>query len=112
MLVAGFVLLAKPEIIFKVLRENSNKLWLHIGAVVVRLLLGVLLVSQASVSRFPVTMEIIGWIAIVAAIVFMVIGRKRFIRLISWAFSLVKQFGYIGGILALSFGTFLIYAFI
>ena len=112
MLLAGISLITKPEIIIRVLRENSNKLWLHIGAVVVRLLLGALLIYQASVSRFPVTMEVIGWIAIFAAIVFTIIGRNNFKRLISWAFSLVEPFGRIGGVLAICFGSFLIYAFV
>jgi len=112
MLLAGISLIINPGIIFKVLRDNFDKLWLHIIAVVVRLLLGALLVYQASVSKFPVTMEVIGWIAIFAAIVFTVIGRTNFKRLISWAFSLVKSLGHIGGVLALCFGSFLIYAFI
>ena len=112
MLLAGILLIINPEIIFKVLRENFDKLWLHISAVVVRLLLGALLIYQASVSKFPVTIEVIGWVAIFAAIVFTVIGRINFKRLISWAFSLVKPLGRIGGVLALCFGSFLIYAFI
>jgi len=112
MLLAGILLIINPDIIFKVLRENFDKLWLHIGAVVVRLLLGALLIHQASVSKFPVTMEVIGWVAIFAAIVFTVIGRTNFKRLISWAFSLVTSLGRIGGVLALCFGSFLIYGFI
>ena len=94
------------------LRENSDKLWLHIGAVVVRLLLGALLIYQAGVSKFPVIMEVIGWIAIFTAIVFTVIARNNFKRLISWAFSLVKPFARIGGVLAVCFGSLLIYAFL
>ena len=62
---AGVTLIANPETIFKVLRNNSQKLWLHIGAVVVRLLLGALLIYQASVSKFPLLIEVIGWIAMV-----------------------------------------------
>lgn len=112
MLVAGIWLIINPETIFKVLRENADKLWLHIAAVVVRLLLGALLIYQASVSKLPVTMEVIGWIAIFAAIVFTVIGRINFKRLISWAFSLVKPLGRTGGVLALCFGSFLIYGFV
>lgn len=108
----GVTLIANPELIFKVLRNNSEKLFLYIGAVVVRLLLGALLIYQASVSKFPVTMEVIGWVAIIAAIAFAVIGRNKFQRLISWAFTLFKPFGRFAGILAISFGIFLIYSFI
>jgi hypothetical protein len=112
MFLAGILLIINPEIILKVLRENTDKLWLHIGAVVVRLLLGALLIYQAGVSKFPVAMEVIGWVAIFAAIVFAVIGRKNFKRLMLWAFSLLKPFGRIGGVMALCFGSFLVYAFV
>lgn len=112
MLLAGILLLSNPDIIFKVLRENADKPWLHIAAVLVRLLLGSLLLFQASISKLPVTMEIIGWLAIFAAIVLMVIGRNNFKRLITWVFSLFKPFSTIGGMLALCFGTLLIYAFV
>ena len=112
MLLAGISLMTNPEIIIRVLRDNADKLWLHIGAVAVRLLLGALFIYQASVSKFPVTMEVIGWIAIFAAIIFTIIGRNNFKRLISWAFSLVEPFGRIGGVLAICFGFFLIYAFV
>ncbi|MEW6997416.1 hypothetical protein AADZ86_06915 [Colwelliaceae bacterium BS250] len=112
MLLAGILLIVNPKIIFKVMLKNADKLWLYVSAVVVRLLLGTLLIYQASVSKFPVTMEVIGWVAIVAALVFAVIGRNKFNRLILWAFSLVKAFGRIAGVLALCFATFLIYSFV
>lgn len=111
MLLAGISLITNPNIIIKVLKNNADKLWLHVGAVVVRLLLGLLLIDQASFSKFPVTMQVIGWLAIIAAIIFTAIGRNNFKRLISWAFSLMKPFGRIGGALAICFGSFLIYAF-
>jgi hypothetical protein len=112
MFLAGISLIIKPEIIFKVLRENSDKLWLYIGAVVMRLVLGMLLVYQAKVSKLPVTIEVIGWIAIFAALVILVMGRNNFKRLLSWAFALVEPFGRIGGVLALCFGSLLVYAFV
>jgi hypothetical protein len=114
--IAGISLIVKADIIFKVLRDNSEQLWLYIGAVIVRLLFGILFINKANESKFPVVIEIIGWIAILAGIVFIVIGRKRFQRLMLWAFSLKesmwKPMGYIGGILAVCLGLFLIYAYV
>lgn len=112
MVLAGVLLLVKPQVILKVLRENANQLWLHITAIVVRLLLGMLLVSQAGTSKLPMIIEVIGWIAILAAVLFMLIGRNNFKRLISWAFAVAIPFAPIGGILALCFGGLLIYAFL
>ncbi len=89
-----------------------DKLELHILAVVVRVGLGVLLIYQSNVCKFPFVIEIIGWLSIIAAIFLSVMGRRNFKRLMSWALSFVKAFGRVGGALAAAFGSFLIYAFV
>ena len=111
-LLAGIVIIINPEVIFGFLRNNLDKLVLHILAVVVRLVLGALLIYQSNISEFPFVIEIIGWLSIVAAIFLAVMGRRNFNRLMSWALSLSKPFGRVGGVLAVAFGAFLIYAFI
>jgi len=111
-LLAGIVIAINPEIIFGFLRNNLDKLVLHIVAVIVRLGLGGLLIYQSDVSKFPLAIEIIGWLSIVAAISLAVMGRRNFNRLMSWALSLLKPFGRVGGFIAAPFGAFLIYAFV
>ena len=111
-LLAGIVIVISPEVIFGFLRNNLDKLVLHILAVVVRLFLGALLIYQSNISEFPFVIEVIGWLSIVAAIFLAVIGRRNFNRLISWALSLSKPFGRVGGVLAVAFGAFLIHAFV
>ena len=111
-LLAGVIILINPEAVFGPLRDNSDNLFLHITAVVVRIILGILLVSQSEISRYPVIIETLGWLSIIAAIALALIGRNNFKRLMSWAFSLLKPFGRIGGILASAFGAFIVYAFI
>ncbi|MBW2252864.1 MAG: hypothetical protein JRF60_20180 [Deltaproteobacteria bacterium] len=56
--------------------------------------------------------KLIGWLSIVAAIFLSVMGRRNFNRLMSWALSLSKPLGHVGGVLAVAFGAFLIYAFV
>jgi hypothetical protein len=111
-LLAGMIIAINPEIIFGYLRNNVDKLSLHITAVVVRLIIGALLISQASISSYPMAIEILGWLSIVAALTFAVMGRDNFKRLMSWALSLLKPFGRVGGVFAATFGAFLIYAFV
>ncbi len=111
-LVGGIVIVINPEVIFGYLRNNLDKLELHILAIVVRLVLGVLLIYQSNVSKLPFVIEIIGWLSIVAAIFLAVIGRRNFNRLMWWALSFLKPFGRVGGVLAAAFGAFLIYAFV
>ena len=111
-LLAGIVIIINPEVIFGFLRKNLDKLAVHILAVAVRLVIGVLLIYQSNISKFPLVIEFIGWLSIVAAIIIAIMGRRNFNRLMSWALSLVKPIGRVGGILAVAFGAFLIYAFV
>jgi len=111
-LLAGIVIVISPEVIFGFLRNNLDKLVLHILAVVVRLVLGTLLIYQSNISEFPFVIEVIGWLSIVTAIFLAVMGRRNFNRLMSWALSLSKPFGRVGGVVAVAFGAFLIYAFV
>lgn len=111
-LLAGIVIVINPEVIFGFLRNNLDRLELHVLAVVIRIVLGVLLIYQSSISKFPFVIEIIGWLSIVAAIILAVMGRRNFNRLMSWALSLAKPIGRLGGVIAMAFGAFLIYAFV
>ena len=111
-LLAGIVIVINPEVIFGFLRNNLNRLAVHILAVTVRLVIGVLLIYQSNISRFPLVIEVIGWLSIVAAIIMAMMGRRNFNRLMSWALSLSQPLGRVGGVLAVAFGAFLIYAFV
>jgi uncharacterized membrane protein HdeD (DUF308 family) len=111
-LLAGIVIIINPEAIFGFLRSNLDKLFLHILAVVVRIVLGVLLIYQSNESKFPFTIEIIGWLSITAAIIMALMGRRNFNRLMLWALSFTRPIGRIGGTIAVGFGAFLIYAFV
>ena len=111
-LLAGIVIIINPQVIFGYLRNNLDKLALHILAVVVRLILGALLIYLSNESKFPIIIEILGWLSIVAALFFTVIGRKSFIRIISWALSLAKPFARVSGFVAVCVGAFLVYSFV
>jgi len=111
-LLGGIIIIINPENIFGFLKKYAAKLELQIVSVVLRLAIGVLLIYQSDASKYPLVIEIIGWLSIVAAIFFTVIGRNNFNRIISWALSLAKPFGRAGGVIAVCFGAFLIYAFV
>jgi len=111
-LLAGVVIIINPEIVFGFLKRYLEKLELQIVAIVVRLVLGALLIYLADISRFPLVIEVIGWLSIIAAITFAIIGRNNFKRLMSWAMSFQKPYGRVGGFIAVCFGGFLVYAFI
>ena len=112
-LLAGVIIVViNPDIIFGYLRDNLDRPWLQLVAILVRLVLGILLIHTAGFSRFPLIIEILGWLSIAAAITFALIGRQRFLKLMAWAFSLLKPYGRIGGLFAIAFGGFLVYAYL
>lgn len=111
-LLAGTVIVLNPEVIFGYLRRNLEKLVIHILAVAVRLILGILLILQSDLSRYPLLIELLGWLSIIAALSLAVMGRRNFLRLMSWALNVLKPYGRVGGIFAVVFGGFLIYAFV
>lgn len=79
-------------------------------AVMVRLAIGVLLILAASRSRFPLTFEILGWFAIVAALLIPLVGRNRIGQLLDW-WSRRSRLGIrLWSLAGLAFGCFLVYA--
>ena len=111
-IVAGILILIKPDMVFGLIRRKTESFGLHILAVVLRIILGIALMMYATESKYPTAISIIGWISIVAACVLGVMGRTNFKRLMSWALSLAPSFGRIGGFLAILLGGFLIHAVI
>jgi len=109
---AGAIIVVNPEIIFGVLRKNLEKISLQVFAVGIRLITGILLIQYAGESRYPIIIEVLGWLSVIAAVTFAVIGRRRFLRLMSWALSLLKPYGRVGGVFAMAFGGFLVHAFL
>jgi hypothetical protein len=109
---AGVIIICDPEIIFGLLRNNLEKVWLQVLAIGIRVIIGILLIQYAGESKFPTIIEILGWLSVAAAFTFIIIGRRQFLRLMSWAFSLLKPYGRVGGLFAMTFGGFLSYAFL
>lgn len=111
-LLAGVLLLGNPEIIFGFLRENIENAAIHVVAVVVRLIIGALLITQSGLSRFPLGIEVLGWVFIIAGFSLAMIGRKKFRSLVAWALENLKPFGRLAGVIAIALGGFLVYAFL
>ncbi|MES9897022.1 MAG: hypothetical protein ABW141_19265, partial [Candidatus Thiodiazotropha endolucinida] len=91
-LIAGLIILFSPEIVLGYLKDKQERPGLHILAVVGRLILGILLISQAAQAKFPLIIEILGWLSVIAAVVLTVIGRKGFRSLMSWSLSIAKTY--------------------
>lgn len=87
-----------------------DKDWGIYIAVIVRLLLGIALIIAARASPFPVVFQVLGAIAILAAVALVLIGRAPVRRLIGWfsehmSAAMVRVWLLFG----IAFGGFLIY---
>jgi hypothetical protein len=78
-------------------------------AVMVRFTIGVLLVLAGPHSRFPLAFAILGWLAIVAALLIPVAGRARIARLLDWWSRRSPQGIRLWSLAGLAFGCFLVY---
>ncbi len=109
-LLAGIIVLAKPDSILSLFRKNSESNGLYDLAVIARLILGITLLIYADQSKYPLALQILGWLSVTAAIILLATGRSRFKKLITWALGLAPTFMRITGLFAILLGGFLIYA--
>ena len=107
----GISLLIKAEIIIGWIENNMEKTSLYILAIAVRLVLGVLFIVAARASKYPRIIKFLGYLFLVAAIIFILIGQESFQGFISSLIPDVKPFAPLSGLLSIAFGGFLIYAF-
>ena len=103
-------MLVRPKPFIDYLRYYSITISMQVLAVAVRIILGLALILYADRSKFPLVLEIIGWLSVAAAITIAVIPHAHFERLISWILDRFQGYVWIGAIAATGFGVFLIYA--
>ena len=98
-----------PVRLTKLVMRVVDQDWGIYFAVVVRLLMGAALIVAAPVSKFPVVFEVLGWIAIVAAVALILIGRERMAALIAWFVRRPTWLMRLWLLFGMAFGGFLIY---
>lgn len=82
-------------------------LWFAVG---IRLLLGWALIEVAPLSRCPLAMSVLGWVAVLAAVAVLVLGRQRIDRFIAWG--VARPAWLLRGwcVLGIAFGGFIVWA--
>ncbi len=98
-----------PDKMMKFVYGAVEKDWgIHL-AVILRLILGAALVIVAPESRFPLVFEILGWIAIVAAVGLVFMGRARMRNLVAWFQRMPQPLIRIWLLFGVAFGALLLY---
>lgn len=101
--------IAAPDRMMRFVYGAMEKVWgIHL-AVILRLALGAALVIAAADSRLPLFFEILGWIAVAAAVGIVLVGRERLRRLVAWFERLPAAMirGWL--VCAVAFGALLVY---
>lgn len=78
-------------------------------AVIARLILGSLLIAAAPDTRYPLAFQVIGWVAIVAAMLLPIFGKQRVGRIIAWLDERPKTLMRLWLIFGLAFAAFIIF---
>jgi hypothetical protein len=98
-----------PDKLMKLVMGAVDEDWgIHV-AVVVRLVFGAALVIAAPGSRFPLIFEVLGWLAIVAAVVIVLVGRERLRRFVALFKGMSPLLIRIWLLFGAAFGAFLVY---
>lgn len=108
MMIMGIWILFRPEPVYGYIERKRQDLSTHVLAVIVRVILGTALILAASQSSFPVVFNVLGGLSIVAAALFLLIGRKRFQQLLSCALSIGPKIHHLAGLAAFALGVFLL----
>ena len=98
-----------PDKLWKLVNGAMEKNWGIYVAVVARLLLGAALIVVAPESRFPLVFEILGWFAIVAAVIILFAGRNRLRRFVVWFEQSSQTMIRVWLLFGIAFGAFLVY---
>ena len=101
-----------PIKMMKLVSGVMDKDWGIYFAVIVRLLLGAALIIAGPGSRFPALFEIVGGIAIFAAVVIAIMGRERLRKFIGWFDRLSPAMIRTWLLFGIAFGAFLVYGII
>ena len=81
-------------------------------AVVARIVLGIALITAASVSKVPAVFQVIGWLSIAAAVALPIIGSPRIRALVGWFEGVGPTFVRVWLVFGMIFGGLLVYGII
>ncbi len=104
----GLTILILPEK-FKNIMNRWTGQPRFLFAVIIRVVLGAILLSEAANLKFPVAVKIIGAISILAAVVLLLVGQERMDRFIDWWMKRSENLFRVASVLAFALGAFLIY---
>ena len=111
LILIGIFILIKPEFLYSWVDDNIGSKTLYISAIVFRLGLGGLLLFAAKSSRYPLVFRLLGALAILAAIIFLLIGHEGFKNFLSSFVPEFLPYSPVSALFSIALGGFYMYAF-
>ena len=109
-LLGSVTLIVNPKYIFGIFTKYGETLSIHIFAIIVRIILGIALVIAAADSKYPIALQILGWLTLIVVLVLSAIGRERFKSLIKWSMGINPSIQRVMGLFGILFGSLLFHA--
>ena len=107
----GILIIINPETFFGWIENNRTNTMFYYSVIAGRLVFGILFIIAAKYSKYPNLIKFLGYVAIIAAIIFIFIGHNGFQDFLSSMIPSAKPFGPGVGLFGIALGSFLIYAF-
>lgn len=107
MLIAGTVILVEPNYVINPIKKYRQSRSLYMVAIIARALIGLLLLAVAVDSNSPFAAEILGWLFITAALIFVLIGHKKFVSMLDWTCDIQPKIARLMGVAAMGFAIWL-----
>ena len=109
-LLGSVTLIVNPKYILGIFANYGDTPGLHIFAIIVRIILGIALVIAAADSKYPIALQILGWLTLIIVFVLSAMGRKRFKSLIKWSLGINPSIQRVMGFFGILFGSLLFHA--
>ncbi len=93
------------------IRGHMTESWFYYTAIVGRFGFGIMMILAAEASRFPQVIKVLGYVTVVAALVFLFVGQTDFTIFIDSLLDQADVFGGVSGLMSILAGGLLIYAF-
>ena len=109
-LLGSVTLIVNPKYILGIFANYGDTPGLHIFAIIVRIILGIALVIAAADSKYPIALQILGWLTLIVVLVLSAMGRERFKSLIKWSLGINPSIQRMMGVFGILFGSLLFHA--
>lgn len=109
MVVISLIAVVKPEAWGQMILKFVRFPYFHPFEILIRVVFGTLFVVYADETKFPLTVEIVGFVLLGVAVALSLITPSRHRRVAHWLVEKLSKYFRPAGFVSLTFGAFLIY---